>query len=273
MFQLSRNVCPSQRRHRSGGFSRCATRRITPSSIESEILPARPSDVAIETVNNMSVPSRFKRPDALTRLGVSGIFVSSLTLSVTSILPINDVLRLAILSYWIWGYGEFAVHKWAMHAPMGSWADRHLHINSLHVTHHKDTLRDMTMDEGYSLDALYFHLPNTFLQGITGTLLISLISQIFSLDIPISSIVTASFISAILHSFLWNSLHLDMHEVKADLRDGMPALKIDPSIASSFRQWVITNHTIHHECGGGKNYNVVLPGPDIIQGTYLEYRK
>lgn len=54
--------------------------------------------------------------------------------------------------------------RYFMHARIGSWADKATHINHLHVTHHVDTHKDMTMKEGYSIDALYFHLPNTCIQ-------------------------------------------------------------------------------------------------------------
>jgi hypothetical protein len=187
-------------------------------------------------------------------------------------MDVPDPIRLFVFCYSIWSAGEWLVHRYGMHAPVGSWADKYLHINSLHVTHHKDTHKDMTMAEGYELDALYFHLPNTFIQGVAGFIMISLLNSSFSLNMDLTSIAVTSFASAFLHSFLWNSLHLDMHEVKADLKDGVPAVKLPSVLAAMYQNWVVENHTIHHECGGGQNYNVVLPGPDIILGTYLERR-
>lgn len=201
---------------------------------------------------------------------MSFAFIGSLTLSLNSTIDMPEPLRLMVICYTIWSLGELIIHRYGMHAPANSWADKHLHINSLHVTHHKDTNKDMTMAEGFDLNALYFHLPNTTVQALAGVLLISLINFGFSLHMDITSIAVASITSAFLHSFLWNSLHLEMHKVQADLKDGMPALKLPLDLAASYQKWVVENHTIHHECGGGQNYNVVLPGPDIILGTYLE---
>lgn len=256
MLHLNRKTV-SGARLRFAPSSRAATRLRSTAS---------PAEAATET---HSIPTRFKRPDSLMRFGVTGICLSSLSLSFTSTIDVPDSLRLAIICYWIWAFGEWAVHRYGMHSPSGSFVDMYVHLNSLHVKHHKDTCKDMSMADGYDLNALYFHFPNTLLQSAAGVVLISILCEASSLSIPTTSIVIDSFTSAFLHSLLWNSMHLEMHKVQADLPDGMPALKLDPSLAASFQRWVISNHTIHHDCGRGQNYNVVLPGPDIILGTYL----
>eukprot|EP00959_Pyramimonas_sp_CCMP1952_P291095 6089298-Pyramimonas_sp.AAC.1 len=55
-------------------------------------------------------------------------------------------LRLAILTYSLWSFVEWGYHNWVMHALPKSWGRRFLrHHNMLHLDHHKETNRDMTL--------------------------------------------------------------------------------------------------------------------------------
>lgn len=181
-------------------------------------------------------------------------------------------VRLALLTYWTWACGEFAVHKWFMHAPVGSWADKVTHINTLHVVHHADTHKDMTMKKGFSVHALYFHAPNTLLQVAVGTAVLTAMDGALNLGIPVAWTVASSAVFAVTHSLLWNTMHMDMHQVSDPISDGAPNLTYQRKmggLAGDYVQWVFDNHTTHHDVGGGMNYNVVCPGPDFLFGTYL----
>lgn len=95
-----------------------------------------------------------------------------------------------------------------MHARSGSLADRTLHINKLHVTHHIDTMKDMTMKEGYDPNALYFHFPNTVVQVVVGLSVLAALDLSLDLSIPYMWLAATCTCFAITHNFLWNTIHL-----------------------------------------------------------------
>ncbi|KAG1667885.1 hypothetical protein FOA52_013645 [Chlamydomonas sp. UWO 241] len=168
-------------------------------------------------------------------------------------------LRLALLTYMLWATGEWVVHRYLMHAKKGSLADRAVHLNSLHMIHHLDTEKDMSMREGYSLDALYFHLPNTAVQVAVGSLILLGLDTTFSLDIPLGWLPLSAVAFAVAHNVAWNTMHLDMHEVSASFSDGLPGVPYSRHhpLLRPYVQWVFSNHTTHHDIGGGGNYNVI----------------
>ena len=150
-------------------------------------------------------------------------------------------------------------------------ADRVTHLNTLHVTHHIDTRKDMTMDNGYEVDALYFHFPNSVVQIAFATTVGLLSDSVLSLDIPELWIPVAAVLGMAMHNTLWNTLHMGMHEVPGEYGDGMPCAPFVYQFAplKAYRQWVYDNHTTHHDVGGGSNYNIICPGPDFLLGTYM----
>ena len=122
-----------------------------------------------------------------------------------------------------------------MHARAGSLADRLTHLNGLHVQHHSDTRKDMTMKDGFSLDALYFHFPNTAVQIVIGACILGVLDSGLALDIPAGWIPVSSMAFAILHNLLWNTMHLDMHEARADIDDGIPC--VDYARQGAYVKW------------------------------------
>ena len=126
------------------------------------------------------------------------------------------------------------------------------------------------MKTGFNINALYFHSKNTSLQIILGSVILLSMDFALQLDIPYHWTFIASLVFALLHNTLWNTLHLDMHEARADIVDGLPCVPFDrKGPFSPYIQWVFDNHKTHHDVGGGQNFNVVLPGPDVLFNTYL----
>jgi hypothetical protein len=111
-----------------------------------------------------------------------------------------------------------------------------------------------------------------FLQVLAGTAILAALDATFSLNIPYEWTLESSALFAVTHNLLWNTMHMDMHEVHEDVRDGLPFVSYQRShpMVQKYVQWVFDNHTTHHDMGGGWNYNVVCPGPDLILGTYME---
>ena len=78
--------------------------------------------------------------------------------------------------------------------------------------------QDMTMREDFSLDALYFHYPNTLVQVLAGTAILCALDGALFLDIPALWTPVASLAFALAHNVLWNTMHVDMHEVRGAWR-------------------------------------------------------
>lgn len=159
-----------------------------------------------------------------------------------------------------------------MHAKSGSFGDRVTHLNKLHVKHHADTNnKDMTMNEGFEIDALYFHFPNSLIQVAFGAIVLLSADAAFSLDIPGSWVPVAAVMSMTAHNLLWNTMHMDLHNIPGDYNDGLPCFSYRRTSApwQPYIQWVFNNHVTHHQIGGKANYNIILPGPDFVMGTYL----
>lgn len=190
-------------------------------------------------------------------------------------------VRLAILCYSLWSVGEYAMHRFMMHAPAGAFGDRlnlglydgKRSLNRLHIEHHIDTAKDMTMKTPYDLDAIYFHLPNSAIQAAFASTVLLAADAGLDLNIPAGWVPLASIAATALHNTLWNSLHCDMHEVDGScIADGAPAMRVEraagPEAWRRYVQWVYSNHTTHHDLGGGCCYNIIAPGADAVFGSY-----
>lgn len=134
-----------------------------------------------------------------------------------------------------------------MHARAGSFGDRATPLNKLHVDHHADTHKDMTMKEGFSVDALYFHYPTTLGLGTLSAVILAGLGTLLDLGFPPSWAVAASVVAAAFHHTAWNSYHMDMHRVPGEYQDGLPALvnPTAPALLRPYAQWVYNNHTTH----------------------------
>lgn len=228
-------------------------------------LPSQPQTPMTHTPASLSRPHPGMQAVAV--LASSGIFAFVMTEQVPA------AARLGVLAYLVWAAGEWIVHKYFMHAKVGSFGDRATHLNRLHVQHHLDTARDMTMKPGFDIHAIYFHLPNSAVQVVAGSAILSALDFALHLHIPLAWTPAAAALATALHGVAWNTMHMEMHGVQAhQVRDGLPCLPYNRRVGwhRPYVQWVIDNHTTHHECGGGMNFNVVCPGPDLVMGTYLQ---
>jgi hypothetical protein len=134
-------------------------------------------------------------------------------------------VRLALLTYSLWGLVEWGYHKEVMHAKPGSLARRFLrHHNVLHIQHHKHTNSDMTLHEEYDQHAVYFHTIVTVYTSVLGAVVLSgLIALLGIQGIPYAWTLLSTTAMAIVHGALWNTLHADSHGLGSlDFADGMP---------------------------------------------------
>lgn len=179
------------------------------------------------------------------------------------------VLRLAFLNYSLWSLVEWGYHNKVMHAKPKSWGRRYLrHHNLLHINHHKDTRPDMTMQETYDRDAVYFHTRVTLYTPVLGCLVLSALIAATGAAIPYWWTIVSPTVIAIIHGVLWNTLHADSHGLELDLTiHGPPRLTSLPR-DNPYSHWVVRNHSLHHIMRGIGNYNIIFPGWDHVLGTY-----
>jgi len=178
------------------------------------------------------------------------------------------VLRLAILTYSLWSLVEWGYHNYAMHAKPRSLGRRFLrHHNLLHINHHKDTNPDMTLQEDFDVDSVYFHTRVTLYTPVLGCMVLSTVIALTGAGIPYWWTLVATSAISLLHGAMWNTLHADSHGLDIDFEHGPPRLKSLPR-DNAYSHWVIRNHSLHHVMHGVGNFNIVCPGWDHVLGTY-----
>lgn len=179
-------------------------------------------------------------------------------------------VRLAILTYMIWSLGEYIFHRVAMHAPVRSLGDAVFNgYNRLHIQHHKETNKDMTMEEGYDPHGIYFLYKTTMISIAASIFFVGAGCALFHVECSPLALVAASTGMGLVHGLFWNRFHADSHSLTLDYDDGLPALA-ELKFEDPVSKWLLANHVGHHDIGGNGNYNIVLPGADHVFGTYFE---
>lgn len=176
-------------------------------------------------------------------------------------------LRLAVLTYCMASTVEWAFHKFNMHET-----------DDVHILHHAETNRDMSMPEDYNITAIQFPRSASLMIAAGGVPLLATLDALFQLNIPYWEVVPASMLVALTHAGLWNTLHPDSHDViLADderMSDSNGAAYIqwlsDALGETAVYKWLILNHTGHHVIRG--NYNCVFPGADNAFGTFYSVK-
>lgn len=179
-----------------------------------------------------------------------------------------------ICMYIISTFSEYFLHKYIMHNPNNS-------VGKRHITHHKSTNKDMTLntnDEDYKI---ILPSENLFLDDWLTILMIFSISCItvysfykyYPTELNLKILLLISSLFALFEILIWNSVHSYMHG-----RDGyeMGYFSLKQNITSylvenfSYFKWIINNHIKHHNVKGDKkgNFNIVFPGADFLLNTY-----
>jgi sterol desaturase/sphingolipid hydroxylase (fatty acid hydroxylase superfamily) len=163
-----------------------------------------------------------------------------------------------------------------MHSLPNSRADEAFRgYNRLHIQHHAETNRDMTMKEDFNPHGIYFSYKTTL--GATAASVASLAAVILGFGIKgISApeVMAASVGMAVIHGIFWARLHSDSHEVKLEYSDGLPTpFGIPMDYSKGPLAWLLVNHVGHHDINAVGNFNIVLPGADHVFGTYWEKKE
>ena len=178
---------------------------------------------------------------------------------------------------------EWFVHKYVMHGYdrvnfpiMGRLIENE---SSSHWAHHHEVLSDMTLDIKGNEDkhkGLFFHHRETVL--FTAVLFVLLSIQFKVLRDPPNALTVfaISLGSTVGYSFLWNNFHSLLHGENEIIIPGTEGVTnryqkyVTPMVPGVWFRWMMLNHAQHHAVKGKSkgNYNIILPGFDMIMGTY-----
>ena len=179
-------------------------------------------------------------------------------------------LRMLLASVLIFANFEYVFHRWVMHSDRNEFEE----YQRLHITHHVETNRDMTLEDGAESDPrhIYFSAATTFASIVISTLGLGMLNGIFHLNFaatPLEAVLDTTATSALIalfHTLYWQTLHGDIHEYYTDPQSGLKRANF-LSMESPYTRWVVENHVGHHVLRGKGNYNIVFPGPDYLWGT------
>lgn len=175
---------------------------------------------------------------------------------------------ITVFIYLIFTTSEYIIHKFVMHNETTSFGKEH-------VLHHKltnDETCDITetsqMDNRQNLcfdDQVSYFCFTMFVLFI-------LVLRKFTKNIEYA---LYSFLLFVMMTFfmiiIWNSMHPYIHNEHPSKRCKIYLSKsyIDKIKNTSYVQWIISNHKLHHMRKGDRkgNYNVVYPGADYLFGT------
>ncbi|KAJ1459592.1 hypothetical protein M885DRAFT_510731 [Pelagophyceae sp. CCMP2097] len=205
---------------------------------------------------------------------VYGVAYFGATAAAVASEAVHPFARLVLIQYLVFSAFEYCFHRWCMHAPRGTLADRIFQRwNRLHVQHHVDTNKDMTMVEGYNWKGIRFNFLTSQLAALIGTSVSVALCAAARLRLPLWPTPVAALMVSAYHGVMWNRLHTDSHGLEDTLTwtDGLPYVKGVPT-ANPYARWLLTNHIGHHTVGGRGNYNIVFPGPDHLAGTFYRIK-
>lgn len=171
-----------------------------------------------------------------------------------------------ILLYLLISFIEWFVHKHIMHGDESRLrrvpfiGDYMGEIAKDHHKHHKEVLMNMRYKHRKTTDG--FNWRNTVCMVIVLILFFKIYTNKYVIVIPL--------ITAILYSFLWNTIHNHMHRTTETISYtyGVPSVLLtDESMFSNncVYKALYKNHAIHHLQKGNKyNYNIICPFFDYI---------
>lgn len=167
---------------------------------------------------------------------------------------------------------EWGAHKYMMHSE-------ELDVGKWHVTHHKATRSDMTVDT--NTPDYHTTLPTENLcldiQSVVGYTLsvVPTLAVVYWCTRSWFWVCYAALVATtlIVYSvFMWNSLHPYLHH--RDGRQvcgfGMCRKQFSAIRNTAYMRFLYDNHITHHLKKTDKgNYNVTFPGADFLFGTYF----
>ena len=168
-----------------------------------------------------------------------------------------------IIIYIIVSFIEWFIHKYIMHGNPETLikipliGDRLSSTAVNHKHHHKQILMNMHYINEHSTNGFYWF--DTIALGTIFAIFFKILTDINDNKIILFIILTMT----IGYSFLWNTIHNQMHYTTKTmtLKEGVPSIILDRSIIKNpIYKFLYINHGIHHLQKGDKyNYNIIFP--------------
>lgn len=173
--------------------------------------------------------------------------------------------------YFIISFLEWFLHKYIMHGDPNILENIPIIGNELkkksieHLNHHKEV--QINMEIKGEKDGLNFGWKLFFiLLIITNFLFITTKTFVSKKNSFIVSVIII-----LIYFMLWNTIHPEMHFIvdKISWKKGIPSQKEYFNFDNCIYKWLLKNHTLHHlQKNNKRNFNIILPGFDIIFDTY-----
>jgi len=140
-----------------------------------------------------------------------------------------------------------------------------------HLNHHNEVNMDMTMSHvNENANGLIFTWATTFIVTLVLYGSNNLLFKLTDTQISSKNKILYAVITGVLYSMIWNTIHVNMHNVQYKVKAKQGILNFKPSKNhNNLYKYLWQYHAIHHlQKGGKKNFNIVLPGFDWLMGTY-----
>lgn len=190
-----------------------------------------------------------------------------------------DYVVVFVIVYIVATFLEYFNHKYIMHKHLFGLSWFKAYYDS-HIKHHIDAAKDkdFKMHED-TLEDMCFHLGNSIILGFQAYLFVVLITLVlykFILKRPIYKFIfiwsaVFVFITLMYVIVTWNTWHPIIHGLDGRKVCGMLAIPKDKvNKDGAFGKFIIDNHKTHHYYKHDEkgNYNITLPGADLIMGSY-----
>jgi len=163
-------------------------------------------------------------------------------------------------------YAVMSISEWFLHAKLMH--DPRTRMGKFHIAHHQEVNNDMTLrmkkndpylsdaewrGTGFSWRMIRRLMPLVIIMGAIGHLVFGTVSLV---------LVFLLFAYTVL---VWNAVHPFMHGLSQPPFSYGPSLPL--LIPDVWRNYLVSHHTKHHTYGGTRNFNVTLPGADVLFGS------
>tara|TARA_B110000046_G_scaffold70716_1_gene78632 strand:- start:2505 stop:3023 length:519 start_codon:yes stop_codon:yes gene_type:complete len=170
-----------------------------------------------------------------------------------------------MLFTWATVYGCASVLEWALHRHLMH--DSKTRLGKFHLAHHAETLQDMSLrgDESPYLSAQEWR-GTGFSWRMTRRLLVPIVTLALAVGWLLDDVGVAVCATSILFAYslaAWNAIHPALHGMPR------PPLSYGPSLPLwiPWQAYLLRHHTRHHLAHGRSNFNITLPGADVVFGT------
>jgi len=185
------------------------------------------------------------------------------------------VANFVILVYIFISLMEYYIHKNIMHCNLnGPFIS---FINTIpflggelidsckyHIEHHKDVNKDLSIDEVSHEEGMFMGWEVTLYLFFFVSIIMIISKYLSNMKISNKTLIIISIIISILWCYLWNKVHIAMHQLENNYSIYKGAFDENFLDLNFIMNILLSNHGKHHSQKGEKkgNYNIILLGAD-----------